>query len=297
VRAPDEPTGLYREPAREPPRVVRYGPFVPSPAALAGTLVLALLSVVTYQSAELDSEVECWRAHGGEAPRCVRRSQLLAAPALTVTTTAVLRRAGSSGSSPPAGAFIDVLEHDGITWMLPNNPPGRLSAFLDAPELLHVRDRGDTGTPPFLPAMLLVLAAFFFPRTLIGLVPRRLIVDRSARVLLVRRAWGATLEVSIDEIARVRVETMGDDALSRLRGARVVIERVDSAIVPLADYARPFRSTHLRAAKALAKALGVDVTTAASAALRSSPPFVDGVLALQLGAAAVAIGVCVWLAP
>src|SRR5687767_3243084 len=123
--------GAYREPQRTPPRRISLGPFAPSPRALVLVVLLAAVAASLAASAELSAEVECWRTQAGAPPQCVRRARMLASPDTVVASPASLVRAGPSGNAPPAGAWIDELRFGGMTVMLPNNPPGPLTIFLE----------------------------------------------------------------------------------------------------------------------------------------------------------------------
>ena len=290
--------GAYREPQRTPPRRIALGPFAPSPRALAFVVLLATSAVSLIASAELSAEVECWRTETGAPPQCVRRARPLASPDTVVASPASLVRAGPSGNAPPAGAWIDELRFDGITVMLPNNPPGPLTIFLETPESRRVRMHDGVSVPVALPAFVVVLLAFFLPRVVIGLAPRRLLVDRAAGELVIGTRWPrAVLRVALEQLARVRVEHRDGSLFERVEGARVVLELVDGTEVPLTPFARPPRAAHLAAARALATELALpEVLSRASPTVPISPPTGGRVLAVQLAGAAVALVlVTVWL--
>lgn len=277
-----ENTTGYREPTREAPKVLRYGPFVPAPTFSALTLALLALGMVALLGAESDAHFTCWRDAPGDTPRCERRSR----PLLSLETPVervipvILEHDGT----------FDVLRYDGITLLLPNAPPGPFSAFLNAPDALRMESADDDAGGLFGACVLFVLAAFFLPRAFVGTAPRRLIVDR-ARDLL--RAPGA--EIPLGDIAWVLVETF-EGRFSRALGARVALERVDGTTVPLAPYGRPWRVAHERVAHALAQAIGVDVVVRASADLRDSPPLRHPVLAAQVFFATLVLAVLIMVA-
>ncbi len=274
----------YREPEREPPRQIRYGPFAPAPAFLALTLAALALSGLALTRAESDAVFECWRDAPGESPRCVRRSRRVLFPDAVRTTPVILEHDGT----------FDVLRYDGITLLLPNAPPGPFSAFLNAPEALHMEAPDDDAGGLVLACLLLVLGVFFFPRALVGTAPRTLIVDRAFDVLRVLGPWGrGSIEVPLRDVARVRIETFPDGVVERHLGARVLIERADGSTVPLAPYGRPTLAAHTRAAEALAKAVGVEVEVRASKELRAGPPVRHPVIVVQLLAAGVVIAMLV----
>lgn len=275
-------TAGYREAAKEPTLRIRVGPFAPSPGPLALVLLAGLGVAVLLPHAERSAEFECRREESGAAPDCVRRSRTYLSPDVVRSSPAVLERAGPSGNAPPLPASIDVIRWDGITLMLPNNPPGPLTHFLDDPDALSIRTDGDSDGGIFLVLLLVMAGAFFFPLTLVGAGWRWVVVDRRRGVVGMGQ-----VEIPIDELARVRVEAFGDGALTRLRGVRIVLERVDGTLVPLAPYARPPSGMHVRTAWTLAKALGLgEPRFVAAPGLAASPPSRGLLLALQIALAA-----------
>lgn len=277
----------YREPAREPPRRMGYGPLPPDPIAIVLTLALTLLAVANFASAVSRSEVECIRDRAEDEPTCVRTTWLLHDPEHERSAPALLRREGIS-----AGLPMDVLEYDGITLMLPNNPPGPLTDFLDDPTdhyVLLIEDAALHGG--FFALLFATLAAFVLPRALHVLARRSITIDRAAGTVRV----GDT-EVSIEDIASVRVQTCGDDVLSKVRGARVVLRMKNVTEVPLARYVRPGLARQSRFATELAKALGTKVEVVPTPGVPSSPPILSAWLVPQFVAAiATAWALITWL--
>jgi hypothetical protein len=283
----------YRASAAEPTRRIDYGPFAPAWKHTALVVSFTMGAVLALASAEVAAEVHCWRSAPGAAPTCERSVRKLTSPDVVHVAPAVLRRLG------PPGGESDVLEFDGITLMLPNNPPGPFTAFLDTPGQQNVAgDEGVDNAGCYLLGICLVLIAFFLPRALVGVPSRRLVIDRAAGDLVVAPGWfpGEREIVPLAHIASVRVETCGDGFLDRLRGARVVLELVDGAVFPLLPYARPRRGTHLATASVLARALGRDEPVVSALHAPPTSPAARGrILAAQLVSAVLGtVLVAVW---
>jgi hypothetical protein len=270
----------YREAAREPPVRIGYGPLPPDPIGIAWTVACFAIALASFASAESSSVVECTRERVGDAPVCVRRTRLLRAREVERTSPAVLRR-----DSVSAGLPIDVLEYDGITLMLPNNPPGPLSELLDTPTELRARtSEHDALHGGFFVVLFAALGAFGLPRLLDGAGRRALVVDRTGRMVSLGTT-GKLLELSFDDVDAVRVETFGDDLVSKLRGARVCVRRTDGTVLALATYGRPPYAHSVRVATKLAKALGVTVEVVRAPSLRGSAPMRSVWLVAQVVAA------------